>query len=51
MEAPAPVEDGGGFRFLLRLRRLMEFGFTLKPDVSLDRVVSLTRLADRIGFA
>ena len=29
----------------------MEFGFTLKPDVSLDRLVSLTRLAERSGFA
>jgi probable F420-dependent oxidoreductase len=28
----------------------MEFGFTLKPDVSLDRVVSLARLAERNGF-
>ena len=29
----------------------MEFGFTLKPDVSLERLVSLTRLAERMGFA
>jgi probable F420-dependent oxidoreductase len=28
----------------------MEFGFTLKPDVSLDRLVSLTRLAEKNGF-
>lgn len=28
----------------------MEFGFTLKPDVSLERLVSLTRLAERMGF-
>ena len=26
--------------FLVRLRRLMEFGFTLKPDVSLERLVA-----------
>ena len=37
--------------FLVRLRRLMEFGFTLKPDVSLERLVALTRLAERNGFA
>jgi len=29
----------------------MEFGFTLKPDVSFERLVSLTRLAERSGFA
>ena len=29
----------------------MEFGFTLKPDLSLERLVSLTRLAERMGFA
>src|SRR5919199_608105 len=29
----------------------MEFGFTLKPDHSLQRVVSLTRLAESAGFA
>ena len=28
----------------------MEFGFTLKPDHSLERVVSLTRLAEENGF-
>src|SRR2546428_12950697 len=28
----------------------MEFGFTLKPDVSLERAVSLARLAERSGF-
>src|SRR5258707_9599464 len=28
----------------------MEFGFTLKPDHSLDRVVSLTKLAEQAGF-
>src|SRR5205814_9608485 len=28
----------------------MEFGFTLKPDHSLDRVVSLTKLAEQCGF-
>jgi probable F420-dependent oxidoreductase len=28
----------------------MEFGFTLKPDVSLERLVALTRLAERSGF-
>jgi probable F420-dependent oxidoreductase len=28
----------------------MEFGFTLKPDLSLERVVSLTRLAEKSGF-
>ena len=28
----------------------MEFGFTLKPDVSFERAVSLTRLAERSGF-
>lgn len=29
----------------------MEFGFTLKPDVSLERAVSLARLAERSGFS
>ena len=29
----------------------MEFGFTLKPDHSLERVVSLTRLAEAAGFS
>ena len=29
----------------------MEFGFTLKPDHSLERIVSLTKLAERNGFA
>ena len=29
----------------------MEFGFTLKPDHTLERVVSLTRLAESAGFA
>src|SRR5213594_351546 len=29
----------------------MEFGFTLKPDHSLQRVVSLTRLAESAGFS
>ncbi|MBI3521567.1 MAG: TIGR03842 family LLM class F420-dependent oxidoreductase [Chloroflexi bacterium] len=28
----------------------MEFGFTLKPDHSLERIVSLTKLAERSGF-
>jgi probable F420-dependent oxidoreductase len=28
----------------------MEFGFTLKPDHSLERIVSLTRLAEKNGF-
>src|SRR5258708_26320872 len=28
----------------------MDFGFTLKPDHSLDRVVSLTKLAEQAGF-
>lgn len=28
----------------------MEFGFTLKPDVSFERAVSLARLAERSGF-
>ena len=28
----------------------MEFGFTLKPDHSLERVVSLTKLAEQAGF-
>jgi probable F420-dependent oxidoreductase len=28
----------------------MEFGFTLKPDVSLERIVSLTKLAEKSGF-
>jgi len=29
----------------------MEFGFTLKPDLSFERLVALTRLAERSGFA
>src|SRR4029079_5300327 len=29
---------------------LMEFGFTLKPDVSLERAASLAALAERSGF-
>jgi len=29
----------------------MEFGFTLKPDVSLERAAKLARLAERSGFA
>ncbi len=29
----------------------MEFGFTLKPDVSFDRAISLTRLAEKNGFS
>src|SRR5258708_13805982 len=28
----------------------MEFGFTLKPDHSLERVVSVTKLAEQAGF-
>ncbi|MDE3193380.1 MAG: TIGR03842 family LLM class F420-dependent oxidoreductase [Chloroflexota bacterium] len=28
----------------------MEFGVTLKPDLSLDRLVALTKLAERMGF-
>lgn len=28
----------------------MQFGFTLKPDVPLDRLVALTRLAEQSGF-
>lgn len=28
----------------------MQFGFTLKPDLPLERIVSLTRLAERSGF-
>lgn len=28
----------------------MDFGFTLKPDLPLERIVSLTRLAERSGF-
>ncbi len=28
----------------------MQFGFTLKPDHSLERIVSLTKLAERMGF-
>jgi probable F420-dependent oxidoreductase len=29
----------------------MEFGFTLKPDVTFERAISLTRLAERSGFS
>src|SRR6266511_4396872 len=29
----------------------MEFGFTLKPDVSFERAIALARLAERNGFA
>ena len=29
----------------------MQFGFTLKPDHSLERIISLTKLAERCGFA
>src|SRR5712692_2670040 len=29
----------------------MEFGFTLKPDITFERAVSLARLAERSGFA
>src|SRR5438045_4586031 len=32
------------------MARLMEFGFTLKPDHSLERIRSLTRLAEQCGF-
>ena len=28
----------------------MQFGFTLKPDMPLERIVSLARLAERSGF-
>jgi hypothetical protein len=28
----------------------MEFGFTLKPDVTFERAISLARLAERSGF-
>jgi len=28
----------------------MHFGITLKPDISVDRIVSLTRQAEKIGF-
>ena len=28
----------------------MEFGFTLKPDVTFERAASLARLAERSGF-
>src|SRR5881296_4514382 len=28
----------------------MEFGFTLKPDLTLERAISLARLAERSGF-
>jgi len=28
----------------------MEFGFTLKPDHSLERIASLTKLAEQCGF-
>lgn len=29
----------------------MEFGFTLKPDVSFERAIALTRLAEKSGFS
>jgi probable F420-dependent oxidoreductase len=29
----------------------MEFGFTLKPDVTFERAIALTRLAERNGFS
>src|ERR1041385_3410395 len=32
------------------MARLMEFGFTLKPDHSLERIASLTKLAEACGF-
>jgi probable F420-dependent oxidoreductase len=32
------------------MARLMDFGFTLKPDHSLERIASLTRLAEQCGF-
>src|SRR5207248_8754559 len=28
----------------------MQFGITLKPDISIERIVGLTRLAERVGF-
>src|SRR3979411_199364 len=32
------------------MARPMEFGFTLKPDHSLERVIALTKLAEQCGF-
>ena len=29
----------------------MDFGITLKPDISLDRILSLTRQAESSGFS
>jgi hypothetical protein len=29
----------------------MDFGMTLKPDISIDRVINLTRQADSSGFS
>ena len=28
----------------------MQFGFTIKPDISVERIVSLTRQAESVGF-
>ena len=28
----------------------MQFGFTLKPDLSVDRILGLTRQAEQLGF-
>jgi len=28
----------------------MDFGITIKPDISIDRIVSLTRQAEASGF-
>src|SRR5450432_3888497 len=29
----------------------MDFGITIKPDIAVDRIVSLTRQAEGVGFA
>src|SRR5207247_5393449 len=35
---------------LASIPAVMDFGFTLKPDHSLERIASLTRLAESAGF-
>src|SRR5213078_4814221 len=44
------IEHVSEWHALLRISAPMDFGFTLKPDHSLERVVSLTRLAESAGF-
>src|SRR5215469_14207173 len=50
-DAPTKSLPAAGRLVSLRRRFLMDFGITIKPDISIDRILSLTQQAESSGFS